>query len=172
MPNGEFAHATDEAAFSSDNGVSFLWQPIANATAVPVALLVAAGGLVLGLLGTRKFEVGQGEKMDLSKARLRQSSFALATYDNVSFASANLSVSNLFGARFNRSDFSGANLENATAVGTYFGASKLAGAKLEGANFSGADLSLVQGLTQSQLNQACGDETTRLPKGQTIPHCS
>ena len=114
----------------------------------------------------------EGEKMDLSKARLRQSSFALATYDNVNFANANLSVSNLFGARFNRSDFSGANLQNATAVGTYFGASKLAGAKLEGANFSGADLSLVLDLTQSQLNQACGDETTRLPKGQTIPRCS
>lgn len=114
----------------------------------------------------------EGEKMDLSKARLRQSSLALATYDDVSFASANLSVSNLFGARFNRSDFSGANLQNATAVGTYFGASKLTGAKLEGANFSGADLSLVKGLTQSQLNKACGDETTRLPKGQTIPHCS
>ena len=114
----------------------------------------------------------EGEKMDLSESRLRQSSFALATYDDVSFARANLSVSNLFGARFNRSDFSGANLQNVTAVGTYFGSSKLAGAQLNGANFSGADLSLVKGLTQSQLNQACGDETTRLPKGQTIPRCS
>ena len=114
----------------------------------------------------------EGEKMDLSKARLRQSSLALATYDEVNFANANLSVSNLFGARFNRSDFSGANLQNATAVGTYFGASKLAGAQLNGANFSGADLSLVKGLTQSQLNQACGDATTRLPKGQVIPPCS
>ena len=114
----------------------------------------------------------EGAKMDLSKARLRQSNLALATYDEVNFTRANLSVANLFGARFNRSDFSGANLQNATAVGTYFGSSKLAGAQLNGANFSGADLSLVKGLTQSQLSQACGDETTRLPKGQTIPPCS
>jgi uncharacterized protein YjbI with pentapeptide repeats len=114
----------------------------------------------------------EGEKMDLSEARLRQSSLALATYDEVNFSKANMSVSNLFGARFNRSDFSGTNLQNATAVGTYFGSSKLAGAQLGGANFSGADLSLVQGLTQSQLDQACGDESTRLPKGQMIPRCS
>lgn len=112
-----------------------------------------------------------GKKMDLSEARLRQASFALSTYDDVSFARANLSVTNMFGARFNRGDFSQANLKQATAVGTYFGSSTLSGADLTGANFSGADLSLAKGLTQMQLNQGCGDATTRLPKGKTIPRC-
>ena len=114
----------------------------------------------------------EGQKMDLSKARLRQSTLALSTYDDVSFAEANLSVSNLFGARFNRGDFTGANLQNATAVGTYFGSSTLTGADLQGANLSGADLSLAKGLTQSQLDRACGDASTRLPKGKTISPCS
>ncbi|MEM9573129.1 MAG: pentapeptide repeat-containing protein [Pseudomonadota bacterium] len=112
------------------------------------------------------------QKIDLSGARLRQSSLALTTYDDVNLSGANLSIANLFGARFNRTNFSRANLQNAAAVGTYFGASNLSGANLTGANLSGADLSLAKGLTQAQLNQACGDSSTRLPKGKTIPSCT
>ncbi|MEO0943894.1 MAG: MFS transporter [Pseudomonadota bacterium] len=47
---------------------SIIWGQIANATAVPVALLIAAGGLIVGLLTTRNFHVGQGEKLDLAAA--------------------------------------------------------------------------------------------------------
>lgn len=113
-----------------------------------------------------------GKNMNLSNTRLRQSNLSLATYEDVNFSAANMSVANLFGARFNRSNFSKANLQNAAAVGTYFGSSNLSGANLTGANFSGADLSLANGLTQAQLNRACGDRATRLPKGKTIPSCS
>lgn len=113
-----------------------------------------------------------GEKMDLSNARLRQSNMALSTFNDMNLKGANLSVANLFGARFNRADFSHANFEHVTAVGTYFGSSTFTGANLTGANFSGADLTLVKGLTQAQLDQACGDASTRLPKGKTIPNCT
>lgn len=112
-----------------------------------------------------------GQKMDLSGARLRQSNLALSTFDDVNLTGANLSVSNLFGARFNRANFTNANFQHATAVGTYFGSSSFSGAQLDGANFSGADLSIAKGLTQAQLNRACGDASTRLPKGKTIPAC-
>jgi len=47
---------------------SVIWGQIANATAVPVALLIAAGGLVVGVFATRNFHVGQGEKLDLAAA--------------------------------------------------------------------------------------------------------
>ncbi|MEM8572680.1 MAG: MFS transporter [Pseudomonadota bacterium] len=47
---------------------SLIWGQIASATSVPVALLVAAVGLIVGLLATRKFEVGQGESLDLTAA--------------------------------------------------------------------------------------------------------
>ena len=114
----------------------------------------------------------EGKKQNLEASRLRQSNLALSTYDDVNLKGADLSVSNLFGARFNRSDFSNANLQRAIAVGTYFGSSNFAGANFAGANFSGADLAIARGLTQSQLNQACGDASTRLPKGKTIPTCS
>jgi len=49
---------------------SVIWGQIANATAVPVALLIAAGGLMVGVLATRTFHVGQGEKLDLSAASI------------------------------------------------------------------------------------------------------
>lgn len=113
-----------------------------------------------------------GAKMNLSGARLRQSDLSLVTYDDVNLSNANLSVANLFGARFNRANFKNANLQNATAVGTFFGSSDLSGADLSGANLSGADLKIVRGLSQAQLNRACGDTSTQLPKGKTIPSCS
>ena len=109
--------------------------------------------------------------LNLSKSRLRQADLALVTYDRINFAGSNLSVTNLFGARFNKCNFSGANLQGASAVGTYFGSSNLTGANLSGANLSGADLSIARGLNQTQLNAACGDHTTRLPTGKTIPAC-
>jgi len=111
------------------------------------------------------------EKIDLSQARLRQSNLALTTFDDVNLSGANLSIANLFGARFNRANFSRANMQNVIAVGTYFGSSNLSGADLSGANLSGADLTIVKGLTQPQLNRACGDGYTRLPKGKTVPVC-
>lgn len=110
-------------------------------------------------------------KVDLSEARLRQSNLALTTFDDVNLSGANLSVANLFGARFNRSNFARANMQNVIAVGTYFGSSNLTGADMSGANLSGADLAIVKGLTQPQLNRACGDSNTRLPKGKTVPAC-
>ena len=47
---------------------SIMWGQLAAATAVSVALLTAAGGLILGILATRRFAVGQGEALDLSPA--------------------------------------------------------------------------------------------------------
>ncbi|MEM1389800.1 MAG: pentapeptide repeat-containing protein [Pseudomonadota bacterium] len=110
-------------------------------------------------------------KVSFSKSRLRQSNLALGTFDEVDLSGADLSVSNLFGARFNRSKMVGADLRKAVSVGTYFGATDMSNANLAGANFAGADLSLVTGLTQAQLNTACGDASTHLPKGLKIPRC-
>ena len=47
---------------------SVIWGQLASATSVPVALATASVGLVLGLLVTRRFVVGQGEALDLSAA--------------------------------------------------------------------------------------------------------
>jgi hypothetical protein len=42
---------------------------------------------------------------------------------------------------------------------------------LEHADLSGADLSAVRGLTQKDLDAACGDDKTKLPVNLTITHC-
>lgn len=109
--------------------------------------------------------------LNLSKSRLRQSDLSLATFQDVNLSAANLSIANMFGARFNRCNFSQANLTSATAVGAYFGSSNLSGANLSGVNLSGADLSMAKGLSQAQLNKACGDRSTKLPKGLRISRC-
>jgi len=109
--------------------------------------------------------------IDVSGARLRQADMQLSTFDDWNLAGANISVSNLFGARFNRADFTGASLERATLVGAYFGSSTLTDANLAGANVSGADLSIARGLSQHQLDEACGDQSTLLPPGLSVPAC-
>src|ERR1700712_2707845 len=88
-------------------------------------------------------------------------------------------------------DFTGANatlmcmsFANFTGVsfrGTELSAANLAGAKMDGADLTGArtsitsflgtDLRQVKGLTQQQLDVACGDARTRLPPGLVIHPC-
>jgi uncharacterized protein YjbI with pentapeptide repeats len=108
---------------------------------------------------------------DFSGSRIRQSNMTVATADRANFRGANLSLANLFGMRAGHADFTDANLEGATLVGGYFGYARFGGAALTGANLSGAELTGATGLTQEQLNTACGDATTTLPAGMTIPRC-
>jgi uncharacterized protein YjbI with pentapeptide repeats len=108
---------------------------------------------------------------DFSGSRIRQSNFTVATADRANFRGANLSLANLFGMRAGHADFTDANLEGATLVGGYFGGARFDGAALTGANLSGAELAAARGLTQAQLNTACGDATTTLPAGLTAPSC-
>jgi uncharacterized protein YjbI with pentapeptide repeats len=108
---------------------------------------------------------------DFSGARIRQADLSVATADRVRFHGANASLTNFFGARLGHADFSNANLDHAILVGAYLGYARFNGADLTGADLSGAELSGAQGLTQAQLNTACGDATTVLPPGMTIPNC-
>jgi uncharacterized protein YjbI with pentapeptide repeats len=47
----------------------------------------------------------------------------------------------------------------------------LSGADLSRADLSGVDLSGARELTQTQLDEACGDGNTKLPEGFTIKPC-
>lgn len=108
---------------------------------------------------------------DFSGARIRQADLSLATADRARFRGANLSLTNFFGARLTGADLTEANLAEATLVGAYLGGARFSGAVLTGANFSGAEMTSAIGLSQNQLNTACGDATTTLPTGMTIPAC-
>ncbi|MGQ0534419.1 MAG: pentapeptide repeat-containing protein [Caulobacteraceae bacterium] len=104
-------------------------------------------------------------------ARIRQADLSLAIADRARFHGANMSLVNFFGARLTGADLTDANLEGASLVGAYFGGARMSGAVLTGANLSGAELASAVGLTQMQLNTACGDRTTILPQAMTIANC-
>ncbi|SDM60396.1 pentapeptide repeat-containing protein [Maricaulis salignorans] len=109
--------------------------------------------------------------IDVSGSRLRQANLALSTMNRANFDNTNLSLANLFGARFTSASFRNADLTGATLVGAYFGSANLSGAQLSGANISGAEMTTATGLTQSQLNGACGDASTLLPAGLHVRPC-
>ena len=108
---------------------------------------------------------------DFSGARLRQSEMSIVTADRARFRGANLSLANMFGGRFSSADFTNANLEQANFVGAFLGGARFTGAVMTGANLSGAEMADAVGLTQAQLSTACGDATTTLPSGLTVPRC-
>ena len=109
--------------------------------------------------------------LNLNGARLRQSDLSLAVMNRTRFANADLRDVEAYGGVFSSSSFAGANMTNASFVGAYLDGANFSGATLTGTNLSGATLLRATGLTQGRLNQACGDETTRLPRGLTIPRC-
>lgn len=109
--------------------------------------------------------------LNLSGARLRQADMTLAVWNRVRLNGADLRDTNAYGSVMSSANFANADLTNASLVGAWLQGSNWSGAKLEGTNLSGADLSRGRGLTQSQLSQACGDSSTILPQGLTIPSC-
>lgn len=73
---------------------------------------------------------------------------------------------------FHGADFSGAILDDGDFARARFPAANFAGASMVATRFPGADLSGAVGLTQAQLDQACGDESTKLPRGLRIAPCA
>jgi uncharacterized protein YjbI with pentapeptide repeats len=67
-------------------------------------------------------------------------------------------------ADLTRADLTGANLTGANLAGA-----TLNGAELREANLCGTDLTVIDGLTQEQLDWARGDQTTKIPNGLTWP---
>ncbi|CAN5153103.1 pentapeptide repeat-containing protein [soil metagenome] len=109
--------------------------------------------------------------LNLSGSRLRQADLSLSVMNRTRFSGADMRDVEAYGAVFSSSNFSRANLTNASFVGTYLEGSNFSGATLDGTNFSGAQLVRATGLTQAQLNRACGDEATTLPRSLRIPAC-
>ena len=104
-------------------------------------------------------------------ARLRQADLSLSVFNHNNFAGGDLRDINGYGALFTGANFKNADLTNATLVGSYLEGANFRGAKLDGVNFSGAEMDKAQGLKQSQLSRACGDEATKLPRGLHLPSC-
>jgi uncharacterized protein YjbI with pentapeptide repeats len=111
------------------------------------------------------------EGRDFSGARLRQATLTSAVMSRSRFVHSDLRDIDAYGAVLADAEFRGADLTHASLVGAYLRGADFAGAKLEGTNLSGAELQRARGLTQGQLDRACGDPSTRLPRGLHVPAC-
>ena len=89
---------------------------------------------------------------DLSHTKARYTCMTYTNFTDASFRYADLSGANLGHANLSRADFTGATLKNA--------------------NIEGANLSTAYGLTQSQIELACADSKTKLPRGLQAVSCS
>jgi len=99
------------------------------------------------------------------------------TYDCATGAHFDVADGRLMFVCLSDDDFSGASFRNADLSGADFTRARLdyadfTGATLSLARFKGADLSLAKGLTQKQLDDACGDADTKLPQGLSVKSCS
>jgi len=103
---------------------------------------------------------------DLSNQCLQGADFHGADLDNARLVLTCLSGSNLAGATLRRADLSGANLLHADFAGA-----DLTGAVLTITSIKGAHLGRAKGLTQKQLDAACGDAETELPAGLSVKTC-
>jgi hypothetical protein len=123
---------------------------------------------------------------DLSKAHVNGADLdgahlSGADLDGAHLSGVDLSVAHLNGANLNGANLDSAHLDGADLDGAKLSAANLSFANLSDANMgdvnlrhanlSGADLSSAENLTQTQLDEACGDANTKLPEGLTLKAC-
>lgn len=106
------------------------------------------------------FASAELQRAAFNGADLRYASFEKADVSRATFAEATLS-----GASFAYANLSRADLSKASVQGTLgFERAFMLLTRIEGLDLSGA-----KGLDQSQIDIACGDADTKLPKGLTTP---
>ena len=114
------------------------------------------------------------DKVVLRKSVLTKSEFSRATFrqadiGDVDWTKSELGRVDFSGARLARVDFNYSNLSRAVFTDAELSAVNFADAYTFLTRFEGVDLTDVIGLTQMQLDHSCGDTTTILPQGLSIP---
>ena len=104
---------------------------------------------------------------DLSNQCVKNGNLQGANFAGAKLFLMCMSYADFRGASFRGTDLSGANLAHAKLDGADF-----SGARLTITSFKGTDLSRAKGLTQKQLDQACGDAATISPAGLHVKTCS
>ena len=104
---------------------------------------------------------------DLTNQCVKQGNVQGAQFDGARLVLMCMSYADFSGASFRNADLSGANLAHAKVDNADF-----TGADLSITSIKGTDLSRAIGLTQSQLDNACGDIETKVPAGLKAKTCS
>jgi uncharacterized protein YjbI with pentapeptide repeats len=120
-----------------------------------------------------------GSRADFEGAKLARATLSKGEFPRAIFAGADLTGADLSKAEFGRAALrdailEGADLSYANLARADLGAARLAGADLTGiytllTRVEGTDLSGATGLSQQQLDIACGDAETKLPEGLARP---
>ncbi len=113
---------------------------------------------------------------DLRKADLTGSDFSRSDFSRAKLISTDAMGAVFAGAVFyksnlGRGDFTGADFTDAQFIDTKFGDANVANANFSGANLSGSSLYKIVGLSQKQLDVACGSSDTHLPAGFSLKTC-
>lgn len=137
----------------------FLLPALPVAAADPAAVAKIRGGIVdcvgCDLRGA-----------DLTNTCVKEHDLHGANFDGANATLMCMSFSNFTNASFRGTELSGANLAGAKMDGA-----DMTGAKTSITSFLGTDLRKVKGLTQKQLDVACGDGKTLLPPGLKVRTC-
>jgi len=104
---------------------------------------------------------------DLTNTCVKAHDLHGANFDGATAVLMCMSYANFTGATFRGTDLSGANLAHATLDGA-----DLTGAIMDITSIKGTDLTRTRGLTQKQLDQACGDGETKAPAGLKVHVCT
>lgn len=126
------------------------------------------------------FSKVEGYRTIFSAVSAKNASFQGAELQRADFSGATLANSNFQKAELGRVNFSGARIADGVFAFANLARADFRKARLSGAlDFSkaymfltrleGADLSSARGLTQPQIDLACGDAKTRLPAGLKPP---
>jgi uncharacterized protein YjbI with pentapeptide repeats len=104
---------------------------------------------------------------DLANTCVKDGNVEGALFDNARLVLMCMSYANFKGASFRGADMAGANLAHANVDDADF-----TGAVLDITSIKGTDLRHARGLTQGQLDAACGDADTKVPEGLKVHTCS
>ncbi len=100
----------------------------------------------------------------ITPARLRHMDLRYALAMGAFLVRADLTLVNLEGANLSGASLQGADLWGSILQSANLKEANLQWANLKGANLSGANLTDAKNLTREQLDEACGDDKTKLPK--------
>ena len=127
--------------------------------------------LIEAKLKTSDISLADLRRADLTRGDFTGSHFLVSNFISADAIDGIFISTNFAGAKLNHSDFTNANFTKAIFENVEFGDAIMHNANFTETNLRGANLEQVQGLTQKQLDGACGDESTKLPRNLHIQNC-
>jgi uncharacterized protein YjbI with pentapeptide repeats len=140
---------------------------LAFTPAPPVALAPSPAAVAYIKAGHHDCPACDLRGADLSNQCVKAGNLEGAKFDGAKLFMMCMSYADFKNASFRKTDLGGANLAHANLDGA-----DLTDADLSITSIKGTDLRKVRGLTQKQLDTACGDTETKVPAGMKVKICS